>query len=82
MNMNEYWDVLLVYVYNVDNELYLILWNGGVFGFFQVNEYLYKENYYMINIYLDYFKQFDSGYYFKVMVGFNSEFYKICYVQV
>lgn len=56
-----------VYAYNADNEPYLISWNGGALGLSQVNEYSYKENYYTTNIYSDYFKQFDSGHYFKVM---------------
>ena len=72
-NTNEHWDVLPVYAYNADNEPYLISWNGGALGLSQVNEYSYKENYYTTNIYSDYFKQFDSGHYFKVMAGFNSE---------
>ena len=71
-NTNEHWDVLPVYAYNADNEPYLISWNGGALGLSQVNEYSYKENYYTTNIYSDYFKQFDSGHYFKVMAGFNS----------
>lgn len=75
-NTNEHWDVLPVYAYNADNEPYLISWNGGALGLSQVNEYSYKENYYTTNIYSDYFKQFDSGHYFKVMAGFNSELYK------
>lgn len=41
-----------------------------------VNEYNYKENYYSTNIYSDYFKQYESGHYFKVMAGFNAELYK------
>ena len=81
-NTNEHWDVLPVYAYNADNEPYLISWNGGALGLSQVNEYSYKENYYTTNIYSDYFKQFDSGHYFKVMAGFNSELYKTRYVQV
>ena len=80
-NTNEHWDVLPVYAYNADNEPYLISWNGGALGLSQVNEYSYKENYYTTNIYSDYFKQFDSGHYFKVMAGFNSELYKTRYVQ-
>ena len=74
-NTNEHWDVLPVYAYNADNEPYLISWNGGALGLSQVNEYSYKENYYTTNIYSDYSKQFDSGHYFKVMAGFNSELY-------
>lgn len=75
-NTNEHWDVLPVYAWNADNEPYLISWGGKSNGVSEVNEYSYKENYYTTNVYSDYFKQFKSGHYFKVMAGFNSELYK------
>lgn len=41
-----------------------------------VAEESYRDNYLTGNIYTDYFKQFDSGHYFKAMVGFNAELMK------
>ena len=41
-----------------------------------VEEKTWRDNYLTSNIYSDYFKQFDSGHYFKVMAGFNAELMK------
>ena len=75
-NTNEHWDVLPIYAHNEYGEPYGVQWGDYPIGSSKVNEYAYKENYYSTNIYSDYFKQFDSGHYFKVMLGFNSELYK------
>lgn len=78
-NTRQHWEVLPVYAHDVDGNPYAVSWDGGgsyAAGASRVNEYSYKENYYSTNIYTDYFKEFDSGHYFKVMVGFNSELYK------
>lgn len=78
-NTRQHWEVLPVYAHDVDGKPYAVSWDGGgsyAAGASRVNEYSYKENYYSTNIYTDYFKEFDSGHYFKVMVGFNSELYK------
>ena len=45
-------------------------------GATEVSETFYRSNYLTGNLYSDYFKQFDSGHYFKVMVGFNAELMK------
>lgn len=76
-NNHQHWDVLPVYAHDVEGNPYPIVWGSGYSaGASRVNEYNYKENYYSTNIYSDYFKQFENGHYFKVMVGFNSELYK------
>lgn len=78
-NTRQHWEVLPIYAHDVAGNPYAVSWDGGgsyAAGASRVNEYSYKENYYSTNIYTDYFKQFDSGHYFKVMVGFNSELYK------
>lgn len=75
-NTNQHWNVLPIYSHNEFGEPYAVSWGGKAAGSSQVSEYNFKENYYSTNIYSDYFKQFDSGHYFKVMVGFNSELYK------
>ncbi|MCL3852724.1 TonB-dependent receptor [Parabacteroides sp. GYB001] len=41
-----------------------------------VDEESFRDNYLTGNLYTDYFKQFDSGHYFKAMVGFNAELMK------
>lgn len=78
-NTRQHWEVLPIYAHDVAGNPFAVSWDGGgsyAAGASRVNEYSYKENYYSTNIYTDYFKQFDSGHYFKVMVGFNSELYK------
>ena len=45
-------------------------------GATEVSEHAYRDNYLTGNLYSDYFKQFDSGHYFKVMAGFNAELMK------
>ncbi len=76
-NTRQHWDILPIYAHDVDGNPFAVAWGGSyAAGASRVNEYSYKENYYSTNIYTDYFKQFDSGHYFKVMVGFNSELYK------
>ena len=75
-NTHQHWDVLPIYSHDGDGNPYAVTNGGYGAGQSAVNEYNYKENYYSTNIYSDYFKQFDNGHYFKVMVGFNSELYK------
>lgn len=76
----QHWEVLPVYAYDVKGDPYAVGWDmgGGSYGAgaSRVDEYAYKENYYTTNIYSDYFKQFNNGHYFKVMLGFNAELYK------
>lgn len=45
-------------------------------GATEVSEHAYRDTYLTGNLYSDYFKQFDSGHYFKVMAGFNAELMK------
>ena len=45
-------------------------------GATSVAEQSWRDNYLTGNLYSDYFKQFDSGHYFKVMAGFNAELMK------
>ncbi len=45
-------------------------------GATEVTEQSWRDNYLTGNLYSDYFKQFDSGHYFKVMAGFNAELMK------
>lgn len=45
-------------------------------GATEVTEQSWRDNYLTGNLYSDYFKQFDSGHYFKVMAGFNVELMK------
>lgn len=75
----QHWEVLPVYYYDVEGNPVPMVWGMGATdysaGQSRVNEYTYKENYYNTNIYTDYSKTFDSGHYFKVMVGFNAEKY-------
>ena len=75
----QHWEVLPVYYYDVNGNPVEMVWGMGsgdyAAGQSRVNEYTYKENYYTTNIYTDYSKTFDSGHYFKVMVGFNAEKY-------
>lgn len=76
----QHWEVLPVYAYDVKGDPYTVQWDMGGTGYAagasRVDEYSYKENYYTTNIYSDYFKQFNNGHYFKVMLGFNAELYK------
>lgn len=75
----QHWEVLPVYYWDVEGNPVEMVWGMGdstySAGQSRVNEYTYKENYYTANIYTDYSKTFDSGHYFKVMVGFNAEKY-------
>ena len=75
----EHWDVLPVYYWDVNGNQQPMAWGmgDGTYspGQSRVNEYGYKENYYATNIYTDYSKTFDSGHYFKVLLGFNAEKY-------
>lgn len=75
-NTNQHWNVLPIYSYDEFSQPYPVAWGSYAAGASKVNEYNFKENYYSTNVYSDYFKQFDSGHYFKVMAGFNSELYK------
>ena len=75
-NKNEHWEVLPIFSHDGDGNPYSIPWGSYGAGSSVVNEYNYKENYYSTNIYSDYFKQYESGHYFKVMAGFNAELYK------
>lgn len=75
-NQNQHWDVLPIYSHDGDGNPYLVANGNYGAGQSAVNEYNFKENYYSTNIYSDYFKQFTSGHFFKVMVGFNAELYK------
>ena len=45
-------------------------------GATEVNEHSWRDNYLTGNLYSDYFKQFESGHYFKIMAGFNAELMK------
>ncbi len=71
-----HWDVLPIYGHDGDGNPYAAPWSGGDAGSSSVAESAYKENFLSGNIYADYFKQFDSGHYFKVMVGANAELMK------
>ncbi|MGL4520684.1 MAG: SusC/RagA family TonB-linked outer membrane protein [Phocaeicola sp.] len=69
-----HWEVLPVYAHNGSGDPYAMQWNSDYSaGASRVNEYAWKENFYTTNIYTDYFKQFKSGHYVKVMAGFNAE---------
>lgn len=71
-----HWDVLPVYGHDGDGNPYAAPWSGGDAGSSRVSEYGYKENFLNANIFSDYFKQFDSGHYIKVLVGANVELMK------
>lgn len=74
----EHWEVLPVFYYDVNNNAIPMQWGMGENtyspGQTRINEYVYKENYYVANIYTDY--SFALGdHHFKTMVGFNAEKY-------
>ena len=69
----QHWDKLPVYGHDGDGNPYSSPWEGGDSGSSAVGESAYKENLISTNVYSDYFKQFDSGHYFKVLVGANLE---------
>ncbi len=63
--------------YNADGEnKFLSLDGSRAAGATEVTEQSWRDNYLTGNLYSDYFKQFDSGHYFKVMAGFNAELMK------
>ncbi len=57
--------------------LMVLLDGSRAAGATEVTEQSWRDNYLTGNLYSDYFKQFDSGHYFKVMAGFNAELMKI-----
>lgn len=75
----QHWEVLPVYYWDVNGNQQPMVWGmgDGTYspGQSRVQEYTYKENYFATNIYTDYSKTFDSGHYFKVLLGFNAEKY-------
>ena len=74
MNHNE---LLPMDRYNADGENKLLSLDGSrAAGATEVTEQSWRDNYLTGNLYSDYFKQFDSGHYFKVMAGFNAELMK------
>lgn len=74
MTRSNHWDVLPIYAHNPAGDPYLTKWDdSNSAGSSRASENSWKENLLSTNIYSDYFKQFDSGHYFKVMVGFNAE---------
>lgn len=76
INNFEHWEVLPVYAHDTNGEKYLFSWDGRAPGSTTVNEYAYRENFMTSNMYTDYFKDFASGHYVKVMFGFNGELKK------
>ena len=75
-NRMNHWDVLPVYGHRPNGDPFLFSWDGRAPGSTQVSESAWRENFLTSNVYTDYFKQFDSGHYFKVMAGFNTELMK------
>ena len=74
MNHNE---LLPMDRYNADGENKLLSLDGSrAAGATEVTEQSWRDNYLTGNLYSDYFKQFESGHYFKVMAGFNAELMK------
>lgn len=73
-NINTRGTVNSVYDMNVDGTRnYLSLDGTMAAGYTEVNERAYKDNFITSNIFTDYSKLWDSGHYFKAMVGFNFE---------
>lgn len=73
-NENRRGTVLSVSDQNVDGTRMPQSMNGVMpAGYTEINERAYKDNYISSNIYTDYTRSFESGHYFKVMVGFNFE---------
>ncbi|SMO41546.1 TonB-linked outer membrane protein, SusC/RagA family [Saccharicrinis carchari] len=72
----QHWDVLPIYGHDGDGNPFPAPWRGGDAGSSSVAESAYKENLISTNLYADYFKQFDSGHYFKVLAGANVELMK------
>ena len=72
-------EILPVYYWDINGnpvEMSWLVGGGGLpAGDSRVEEYTYRENYYATNLYTDYSKTFDSGHYFKVLLGFNAEKY-------
>lgn len=73
-NEKAHWAVLPIYGYRVNNEPYLLSWNGGAAGYSEVQDYRKSEDYFSTNIFSDYAKTF-GNHYFKIMGGFNCELY-------
>jgi TonB-linked SusC/RagA family outer membrane protein len=72
----QHWDKLPIYGHDGDGNPFPAPWEGGDSGSSAVGESAYKENLLSTNMYADYFKQFESGHYFKVLAGANSEVMK------
>lgn len=73
----EHWSVLPIYAHDVSGTPFLTKFDDSLGpGSSRVNEYAWKENFYTLNLYSDYFKQFNNGHYIKGMVGFNAELLK------
>ena len=70
-----HWDVLPVYHHNQKGEPVAFQNGDHAAGASRVNESSYKENFYTINTYTDYFKEL-GGHYIKGLVGFNAELMK------
>ena len=71
----QHWAVLPIYAYDVNNEPYLLSWNGGAAGYSEVQDSREDEDYFSTNIYSDFTKTL-GDHYFKVMGGFNAELYR------
>jgi len=64
---NRHWDLQQLYNHDVNGEPYLYSASSNVY------EYAYKENYYNINAYSEYTKDFNEVHHFKAMAGFQTE---------
>lgn len=82
MDDNTHESILPVYGYDGDGNRYAFSWSDGRKpGFSNVTERNFKEDRMTVNLYSDYFKQYASGHYFKVMGGFNAELLKNRYIR-
>lgn len=75
-NQYNHWDVLPVYRHGENGEPIAIAQGSYTPGQSRVSESTYKKNQYTLNLYTDYFKDFEGGHYLKAMLGFNAELYK------
>lgn len=77
INRMNHSELLPIDRYNAVGENKFVSLDGSrAAGATEVTEQSWRDNYLTGNLYSDYFKQFDSGHYFKVMAGFNAELMK------
>lgn len=76
VNRMNHSELLPIPRYNAEGVNIGTSYDGRAVGATEVSEHSWRNNYLLSNLYSDYFKQFDSGHYFKVMAGFNSELMK------